>query len=153
MTFLTDADLTVLQLDRTFDELLRRWRVRMRRATRDALGEGVGPRAFPLLEQLIEQGPLSPTDLAQRLDLRTSTITAHIDRLEELGWASRESQGRKGVLVSASTEGRAAHQRFLELRRTMLRDLVAPLAKGDVQELGRLFELLLQALRSGGDAK
>ncbi len=140
-------------LDRTFEELRRRWRVRLRRATREALGDGVGLRAFPLLEQLSEHGPLSPTDLAQRLELRTSTIAAHLDRLEESGWAAREGQGRKGVLVRATAEGEAAHRRYLDVRRTMLAEIVAPLTGSDVQALSRLFDLLLRAMQPEGDAR
>ncbi len=136
------------ELDRTFEELRRRWRVRLRRATREALGDAVGLRAFPLLEELVERGPLSPTELAQRLELRTSTIAAHIDRLEELGWAERAGQGRKGVQVSATAQGAAAHGRYLELRRRMLTQLVAPMGGDDVRELGRLLQELLQGLLS-----
>jgi DNA-binding MarR family transcriptional regulator len=140
----SDGDLA--ELDRTFEELRRRWRVRLRRATREALGDAVGLRAFPLLEQLVERGPLSPTELAQRLELRTSTIAAHIDRLEELGWAERSGQGRKGVQVSATAQGAVAHGRYLELRRRMLSELVAPMGGRDVRELGRLLQELLRGL-------
>jgi len=95
-------------------------------------------RGFPLLERLVEQGPLSPTDLAGLLELRTSTIAAHIDRLEELGWARRESSGRKGVLVSATDAGRAAHAQYLVVRRAVLAELLQPLAAEDLLEFARL---------------
>ncbi len=134
-------------LDRTLEEFRRRWRVRLRRATRDALGEGVGLRAFPLLEQLVAHGPLSPTDLAQRLELRTSTIAAHIDRLEEMGWAMRGGQGRKGVRVTATAEGEAVHRRYLALRLQLLAEFVAPLAASDLQTLARLLNELLRQMQ------
>ena len=136
-----------LDLDRILEEFRRRWRVRLRRATRDALGEGAGPQAFPLLEQIVAEGPLSPTELAQRLELRTSTIAAHIDRLEEIGWATRDGQGRKGVRVTATSAGEAAHRRYLALRRQLLGELVVALPEGDVQNLARLLAQLLRRMR------
>ena len=144
---MTDRIDELTDLDRTFEEFRRRWRVRLRRATRDALGEGAGLRAFPLLEQLVAHGPLSPTDLAQRLELRTSTIAAHIDRLEEMGWATRGGQGRKGVRVTATAEGEAAQRRYLALRLELLREVVAPVAAEDVRTLTRLLDQLLRQMQ------
>lgn len=143
----------LLDLDRHAEELRRRYRVRLRRTTKQAFGDAVGPRTFPLLEQLVEHGPLSPTDLAQRLELRTSTIAAHIDRLEEMGWAARAAKGRRGVLVSPTPAGRLAHDRFLVVRREALGDLLSPLAEDDLMSLGRLLERLATAEWPQGTAR
>lgn len=137
-----DAD-----LDRVLEEFRRRWRVRLRRAARDTLGEGAGQQAFSLLELVAQHGPLSPTELAQRLELRTSTIAAHIDRLAESGWVTRDGQGRKGVRVKATPAGEAAHRRFLGLRRQLLGELVSGLPGEDVSHLAHLLALLVQRMQ------
>jgi DNA-binding MarR family transcriptional regulator len=136
-----------LDLDRILEEFRRRWRVRLRRAAREALGEGAGQQAFSLLELVAQHGPLSPTELAQRLELRTSTITAHVDRLEESGWVTRDGQGRRGVRVMATPAGEAAHRRFLGLRRQLLGDLVAELPADDVQGLASVLAVLVRRMQ------
>ncbi len=134
----------IQELDLVLEEFQRRWRVRLRRTIRDALGDSAGLRAFPLLGQVVCHGPLSPTELAQRLELRTSTIAAHVDRLEELGWATRGGKGRKGVLVRATPEGEAAHRRYLGLRRQLLGEFTLPLRDEEVQALRRLLDALVR---------
>jgi DNA-binding MarR family transcriptional regulator len=53
------------------------------------------------MEHLIQSGPLSPTDLAKRLDVSTAAVTSVIDRLVAIGHVTREPQpnDRRGVLV------------------------------------------------------
>ena len=53
------------------------------------------------MEHLIQSGPLSPTDLAKRLDISTAAVTSVIDRLTAVGHVTREPQpnDRRGVLV------------------------------------------------------
>jgi DNA-binding MarR family transcriptional regulator len=53
------------------------------------------------MEHLIQSGPLSPTELAKRLDISTAAVTSVIDRLSALGHVSREPQptDRRSVLV------------------------------------------------------
>jgi DNA-binding MarR family transcriptional regulator len=60
------------------------------------------------LEHLGMEGPLGPTDLAQRLHMRTGAITALLDRLEKQGRICRrphESDRRK-VVVQITDHGR-----------------------------------------------
>jgi len=136
-------------LDQALEAFQHLWRTRLRRAARESLGDGAGLRAFPLLGELIAHGPLSPTDLAQRLDLRTSTIAAHLDRLEEAGWAVRKGQGRKGVQVTATPLGIAAHQRFQSLRLGLLAEVCAPLAPAEMDLLQGLLARLAQGMLPG----
>ncbi|MGV8969664.1 MAG: MarR family winged helix-turn-helix transcriptional regulator [Microbacteriaceae bacterium] len=53
------------------------------------------------MEHLIQSGPLSPTELAKRLDISTAAVTSVIDRLTNVGHVTREPQpnDRRGVLV------------------------------------------------------
>lgn len=53
------------------------------------------------MEHLIAAGPLSPTALAERLELSTAAVTTVIDRLEASGHARRapNPEDRRGTLV------------------------------------------------------
>lgn len=58
------------------------------------------------MEHLIENGPLTPTDLAARLGITTAAMTTSIDRLTALGHVSREPNpgDRRGILVVPTPE-------------------------------------------------
>jgi DNA-binding MarR family transcriptional regulator len=60
------------------------------------------------MEHLIQSGPLAPGELARRLGLTPSAITAAVDRLERLGHAARtvNPDDRRGVVVTASPASR-----------------------------------------------
>ncbi len=53
------------------------------------------------MEHLIQSGPLSPTELARRLDISTAAATAVVDRLTALGHTTRTQHptDRRGVVV------------------------------------------------------
>lgn len=61
----------------------------------------VNPTDLAAMEHLIEDGPLTPTELAARLGITTAAMTTSIDRLTALGHVTRESnpRDRRGVLV------------------------------------------------------
>jgi len=60
------------------------------------------------LEHLGMEGPLGPTDLAQRLHMRTGAVTALLDRLEEQGRIARRQHpsDRRKVVVHLTKHGR-----------------------------------------------
>jgi DNA-binding MarR family transcriptional regulator len=60
------------------------------------------------LEHLGMEGPLGPTDLAQRLHMRTGAMTALLDRLEEQGRIARRPHpsDRRKVVVQITAHGR-----------------------------------------------
>jgi DNA-binding MarR family transcriptional regulator len=66
----------------------------------------VNPTDLAAMEQLIEQGPMSPGELAKRLGITRSAVTSVVDRLEAVGHVSRAGNGadRRGIVVSASTQ-------------------------------------------------
>jgi len=61
----------------------------------------VNPTDLSAMEHLIASGPLSPTALAERLELSTAAVTTVIDRLEASGHAHRipNPEDRRGTLV------------------------------------------------------
>lgn len=145
------AGVDLKELDRNLETFRRRLRTRVRRALRESVGDGPGGGAFAVLERLVVSGPMAPAVLAAQLEVRTSTMTAHIDRLSELGWARRETvpQGPGRVRVSLTDEGRLAYERYLDIRREALGSLVASLTDGERRTLTMLLGQALQRMPEG----
>ena len=63
------------------------------------------------MEHLIQDGPLTPTELARRLGLTTAAMTTSIDRLTAVGHVTRSPNpaDRRGILVvpAPASVGRA----------------------------------------------
>jgi DNA-binding MarR family transcriptional regulator len=61
----------------------------------------VNPTDLAAMEHLIQSGPLTPTQLARRLNVSTAAATTVIDRLTAVGHVSRipNPADRRGVLV------------------------------------------------------
>ena len=71
----------------------------------------VNPTDLAAMEHLIQDGPLTPTELARRLGLTTAAMTTSIDRLTAVGHVTRAPNpaDRRGILVvpAAASVGRA----------------------------------------------
>lgn len=125
-------DAAILQLlDTDLEEFRRRLRVRVRRAMRDVQGEGVGSPAFHIVEALVSRGSSSPSELASLLEVRTSTMAAHLDRLVELKWVHREAAatGSNRVRVAVTALGKEAHERYVAARQEVLLEVLRPLTQ------------------------
>lgn len=63
---------------------------------------GVSRTDYDALEALDEHGPLTPSELGRLLTLTSGSVTALIDRLERLGWASRNRHpnDRRKVVIT-----------------------------------------------------
>jgi len=122
------ADALIDLLDADLEEFRRCLRVRVRRAVRESLGLTVGGPAFRIVEALAAGGSASPSELAAALEVRTSTMAAHLDRLEELGWVRREPAGTNRVRVLATDAGRVALDQYVSLRRAALAEVLRPLS-------------------------
>jgi DNA-binding MarR family transcriptional regulator len=61
----------------------------------------VNPTDLVAMEHLIQDGPLTPTDLARRVGVTTAAMTTSIDRLTAVGHVTRlpNPADRRGVLV------------------------------------------------------
>ena len=128
-------------VDAGLEEFRRCLRVRVRRAVRESLGLGVGGAAFRIIETVLLRGPLSPSELAAVLEVRTSTMAAHLDRLEELGWARREPAGTNRVRVSITDAGRGALEHYVSLRRAVLAEVLRPLSPRQAAHFARLLRV------------
>lgn len=61
----------------------------------------VNRRDFEAMQHLVMSGPLSPTEIARRLDVSTAAATLIVDRLAAVGHVTRQPHptDRRGVLV------------------------------------------------------
>ena len=61
----------------------------------------VNPTDLQAMEHLIQDGPLTPTELARRVGVTTAAMTTSIDRLTAVGHVTRSPNpaDRRGVLV------------------------------------------------------
>jgi DNA-binding MarR family transcriptional regulator len=61
----------------------------------------VNRRDFDAMQHLIQNGPLSPTDIAHRLGVTTAAATVIVDRLTAVGHVTRQPHptDRRAVLV------------------------------------------------------
>jgi len=71
----------------------------------------VNPTDLAAMEHLIQDGPLTPTELAHRLGVTTAAMTTAIDRLTAVGHVTRSPNpaDRRGILVvpAPASVGRA----------------------------------------------
>ncbi len=66
----------------------------------------VNPTDLKAMEHLISSGPLSPTELARRLDITTAAVTSVVDRLTAASHVTRSQHptDRRGVVVEAAPQ-------------------------------------------------
>lgn len=70
----------------------------------------IGLSDFMILEALLHKGPMSMSQMAQKVLLANPSMTAAVDRLEKLGFVSRLSEGgdRRVRTVQLTARGRRA---------------------------------------------
>ena len=93
-------------------------------------------------------GPLTPSEISDRVLVASATMTATLDVLESRGWVERlpNPADRRSVLVAITDEGRATADRFLPGIRAVERALMAGLTpKEREQLLGLLAKVLARA--------
>lgn len=145
-----DTDRPEETLDEVWFEAQHVVRSRVRHAIREHLASPVGGAGLHILSHIMRAGAVSPSELAARLDIRSSTIAAHLDRLEEAGWLRREPlPGAPNRVQATLTEaGREAYHRYLELRREVVEEFLSPLAREDRETLARIIGSALQNVRA-----
>jgi DNA-binding MarR family transcriptional regulator len=108
------------------------------------------------MEHLIQDGPLTPTDLSHRLGLTTAAMTTSIDRLVAVGHVSRvpNPADRRGILVVPAPE---SVQRAMGALLPMIRGIDTVLADFDAEQqavivdyLSRVVEVYRSHLPAGG---
>lgn len=72
-------------------------------------GAGLGLTDFMVLEALLHKGPLTITQIQEKVLLASGSMTAAIDRLERQGWLVRTAaaEDRRARVLELTREGRA----------------------------------------------
>ena len=91
------------------------------------------------------KGPLTPSQISERVLVASATMTATLDLLENRGWVVRRPNpdDRRSVLVEVTEEGRAAADRLLPGIRVVEREVMSALTPRERQQLLRLLDKVL----------
>ncbi|HNV71108.1 MAG TPA: MarR family winged helix-turn-helix transcriptional regulator [Candidatus Ozemobacteraceae bacterium] len=139
----TPAVMIGQQLMECFHQLLRlvRSRIEPRGLT--------GPQ-FGILRHLAQAGPLTPTDLSQRLIVTPGNITGPLQRLVGLKLIEmrRSPKDRRKIHVAITQAGRQKVAEITPQLEDLLQSCLNPISTADQREFTRLLTLLNQQLHS-----
>ena len=122
----------------------------LRAATAAAMAaDGLNPRQFGLLRAICADGPISQSQLGQRMRIDRTTMVAFVDRLEALGFAERrrDEDDRRNHAVAATEAGRRVAERLEQVAQEVQATFLAPLSRAEQ----KTFTALLQKLMAGND--
>ena len=91
------------------------------------------------------EGPLTPSEISDRMLLPSATMTATLDLLERRGWIERRPNpgDRRSTLVSITEPGRATTDRMLPGLRTLERETMSGLTPRELDTMLRLLGKVL----------
>jgi len=92
---------------------------------------------FAALEALLHKGPLSISEIQDKVLLASGSMTAAIDRLEKRGLVARKSTAsdRRARIVQLTQEGRRVAASCFEKHASDLEDLTSVLSANEKQQL------------------
>lgn len=95
---------------------------------------------------------MSPTRLAEGLDIHPATLTNRLDRLAKSGYVTREhtSEDRRSLLVTLTEKGHEAWSSTIGDQMAAERALLTPLSETEQEQLVVLLRKVTLAAESGG---
>ena len=111
---------------------------------------------FAALEALLHKGPLTISEIQDKVRLASGSMTAAIDRLEELGLVVRKStlSDRRARLVELTAQGKRLAASCFERHAKDLEALMSVLSEREMKQLhGSLKKLGLLAAKQLGQKK
>ena len=93
-----------------------------------------------------EGGPLTPSEIANRVLVASATMTSTLDALERRGWARRlpNPADRRSVLVEITSRGRAVTDQALPGIRTIEASMMSVLTQAERKQLVHLLDKVLR---------
>lgn len=149
-----DVDVTALEVFSRVSRLARH----LDRARRTVFTEhSLEPWEFDVLAELRRSGPLyelSPGRLLRATLVTSGTMTNRVDRLAAAGLVRRrpDPDDKRGVLVRLSTRGAERVDAALASLVSYEEELLAPMPKGDREQLAALLRSLLAPLDKRAEA-
>jgi DNA-binding MarR family transcriptional regulator len=122
--------------------------VRTARRLRQEAGSELSPSQGAALATLERHGPLSPSELASREQVKRPTATKVIARLVEAGYAERTDDpiDKRCALVTVTPEGVALLRRVRALKTAYLAERLHELDAADAAALERAADILERLL-------
>ena len=141
--------------DVEFPARLRLAIARMARRLRQEAGTDLGPSGTAALATIERHGPLAPSELADREQIKRPTATRILARLGELGLVDRipDPGDRRCAIVSISPEGRALLRSLRQRKTAYLATRLRELSPEDVQALERAADVLEGMLEAEGSER
>jgi DNA-binding MarR family transcriptional regulator len=98
---------------------------------------------------VVEHGPSSQRELADRLSVTPRTVTALVDGLESTGFVTRERDptDRRVARVTMTPQGRAASQAMVDGRRRLAQALLGDLPRDRLHGFDTGLRHVLERLR------
>ena len=123
-------------------------RVQARQA--EAAGVDVSPPGLVLLQRLVEEGPLSLSDLSSRAEMDTGAASRQVKALEAEGLVERRSRvgDARVTELDVTPTGRRVRARIKEVQDRHMADVLVGWSAADRQQLARLLDRFVEDLRS-----
>jgi len=132
----------------TYVKLMRAANAARNFASRSLTGTGVTLTQFAVLEALYHLGPMSLSDIAQKVLTTGGNLTMVVGNLEKQGWVRRQKspEDRRVQIVVLTVKGKSLIRQIFPRHAAAIAEFVAVL---DSEEQGRLGELCRKLGRQG----
>lgn len=106
-------------------------------AERSITNTGLCLTDFAALEALLHKGPLTISEIQDKVMLASGSMTAAIDRLEKRGMVVRKStsRDRRARIVQLTPEGKRVAAGYFEQHATDLEDLMSVLSRKEKRQI------------------
>ena len=124
----------------TYVRLLRAANAARTHASRQLEGTGLTLTQFAVLEALYHLGPLSLSDIAQKILTTGGNLTMVVGNLEKQGLANRQKSPQDGrvLIVSLTPKGKALIRRTFSSHAAAITEFMAALTPAQQKQFGEL---------------
>lgn len=121
-----------------------------------AAGHKVSSEEWALLLICHRHGPISPSDLAQKTLRDSTTVSRHIDKLEDKGLLvrTRSKQDRRVVFVELTAKGQTLYQTLAAIVGSLIDESLRGISEAQISQIVTTLEQLstnLATLKGTGD--
>jgi MarR family 2-MHQ and catechol resistance regulon transcriptional repressor len=124
----------------TYIRLMRAANAARTHASRQLEGTGLTLTQFAVLEALYHLGPMSLSDIAQKILTTGGNLTMVVGNLEKQGLARRQKSPQDGrvLIVALTPKGKSLIRKIFPEHATAITEFMAALTSAEQEELGSL---------------
>jgi MarR family 2-MHQ and catechol resistance regulon transcriptional repressor len=124
----------------TYVRLMRAANAARTHASRHLGDSGLTLTQFAVLEALYHLGPMSLSDIAQKILTTGGNLTMVVGNLEKMGLANRQKspEDRRVLILALSTKGKALIRRVFPEHAAALVEFMGSLSPAEQEDLGNL---------------